>query len=114
MLTDPTGTRVRVSRNDETSEALFFTYGKLADELAEELEIWLETAENENADKDLILFGYHPVGDGTQVERLFYVRKSKGGFKGPVYQLDVDGTVVPGTLDDWAPSFDEAGFSPLK
>ncbi len=114
LLTEPSGTRVRVTRDDETSFALFFKQSKLEDDLTEELDVWLETAEDETADKDLVLFGMHPVGDDTQVERLLYVRKSKGGFTGPVYSLDVDGTVVPGTLDEWAPSFDEAGFAPLK
>ena len=77
----------------------------------EEFEVWLETAEDEEDDDDLELCGLHPVGEGTQVERLFWRRPSEGA-NGKVYVVDVDGTVVPGTLDVFAESFDI--FSPSE
>ena len=106
LASDPTGTQVTVEYLGEPSAALLFRREDLGDEeIEEELEIWLETAEQEEADDDLVLCGVHPIGDDTQVERLFYFRPSKGD-DGPVYSLDVDGTVVPGTLTQFAENFD--------
>lgn len=99
LITDPSGTQVQVQYQDESSLALLFEPDSLDEEWAEELEIWLETAEEEQANDDLQLFGLHPVGEDTQVDRLFYLKKSEGGENGPVYSLDVDGTVVPGTME---------------
>lgn len=104
LMFDLSGTEVQVEVDGESSLALIFDADELGDDWAEELEIWLETAEDERKDKDLILFGFHPVGDNTQVERLLYFRKSAGGATGPVFGLSVDGTVVPGTLGEWAES----------
>ncbi len=102
LMFDLSGTEVAVEVDGESSLALIFDRDELGDDWAEELEIWLETAEEEDKDKDLVLFGFHPVGDNTQVERLLYFRKSSGGAAGPIFGLSVDGTVVPGTLGEWA------------
>lgn len=98
LIASPSGTPVHVEYLDEQTTALLFEASSLDEEWAEELEIWLETAEEEQANDDLLLIGLHPIDDDTQVERLFYLKASEGGEAGPVYSLDVDGTVVPGTL----------------
>jgi len=103
LITDPRGTPVTVEHLDEDSQALLFERDSLDEEWAEELEIWLETAEEEEADDDLVLVGFHPIGEDTQVERLIYYRKSSGD-SGPIFTLDVDGTAVPGTLAQWKDS----------
>lgn len=110
LLSDPSGTEVSLFRDGETSRALLFEPGALGEDWSEELEIWLETAEDVVGDEDLIPFAIHPVGPDTQVERLLYVRTSKGGHAGPIFALDVDGTAVPDSLHEWAPSFAGAGF----
>lgn len=73
------------------------------DEVEEEMETWLETAEEEEEDEDLVLCGFHPIDEEFQVERLFYYKKSEDG--AVVYSLDVDGTAVPGTLETFSNSF---------
>ncbi len=105
LITDISGTRVRVEHQGEETTALLFDRDNLDEEWAEELEIWLETAEEEEQDEDLILIGLHPVGDDTQVDRLLYYRESAGP-TGPIYALDVDGTAVPGTLEVWKANSD--------
>ena len=95
--------------DDEPTHAILFQRDQIElEEVDEDLEVWLETAEEEEEDEDLVLCGYHPVDDDTQVERLFYYRKSENGRV--VYSLDVDGTAVPETLETFCESF--ACFEP--
>ncbi len=105
LITNISGTHVSVEHQGEQSTALLFDRDNLDEEWAEELETWLETAEDEEEDDDLILIGLHPIGDDTQVERLLYYRESAGP-TGTIFALDVDGTVVPGTLAPWKTSSD--------
>lgn len=102
IASDPGGTIVAIDNVD--GQAMLFRREDLDPDWAEEeLETWLETAEEEEGDPDLVLFGYHPVE--PQVERLLYFRRSEGP-EGPIYALDVDGTAVPGTLTEYASNFD--------
>ena len=106
LVNEPGGARAGVQHQGELTHAiLFLERGGLDPDWEEELEIWLETAEAEQADPDLVLFGFHPIDEGTQVERLFYRRPSEGA-EGPVYTLDVDGTAVPGSLAKFADNVD--------
>ena len=105
LITDISGTKVSVEHQGEQTTALLFDRDNLDEEWAEELEIWLETAEDEEEDDDLILIGLHPIGEDTQVDRLLYYRESSGP-TGTIYALDVDGTAVPGTLEAWKTSSD--------
>ncbi len=109
LITKPSGTHVSVEHDGEQTTALLFDRESLHEDWAEEVDGWLETAEEEEEDDDLVLIGLHPIDDGTQVERLLYYRESAGP-SDTVYSLDVDGTAVSGTLAPWKTSSD--AFSP--
>lgn len=113
LITDPAGTLVRLDATgtgaedqygNEVTHALLFRRENCDPEFVEdELEVWLETAEDEEANEDLVIIGCHPTDEHLQFERLFYQKKSLGP-EGPVFSLDVDGTAVPGTFREFAPS----------
>lgn len=105
LITNISGTHVSVEHEGEQTTALLFDRESLHEDWAEEVDGWLETAEDEEEDDDLVLVGLHPIDEGTQVERLLYYRESAGP-TGTVFSLDVDGSVVPGTLSPWKTSSD--------
>lgn len=111
LITNISGTHVSVEHQGEQTTALLFERESLDEDWAEEVDGWLETAEDEEEDDDLVLIGLHPIDDDTQVERLLYYRESAGP-TGTVFSLDVDGTAVSGTLTPWKTNSD--AFSPKK
>ena len=104
-----TGAADQYAEHPTPTHAILFHRDQVdLDELEEEMESWLETAEDEEDDEDLVLCGFHPIDGDLQVERLFYYKKSEDG--AVVYSLDVDGTAVPDTLEAFSQTF--ACFEP--
>lgn len=104
VKTSATSAAEQYEGDSEPTHAILFNGGEVDPvDIDDEYEAWLETAEDEMDDDDLVLCGHHPIDEGTQVERMFFFRKSEGGRV--VYAMDVDGTAVPGTLDKFSDDF---------
>ena len=113
IAANPAGTVVDVEyyEDEPPTQALLFRRELLDEDWEVDLQDWMDTGEEYEDDEDLVLFGIHGVGEDTQVDMLFYYRKSDGD-EGPIYTVDVDGTIVPGSLERWKDGFD--AFTPRE